>query len=72
MDREKRSLRKEKRAIKKAGSRSRRRDLKRDLERNPEESPHAEFDFGKKSSKGLNGLDDDATRRRNEDETGDA
>jgi hypothetical protein len=64
MDRDKRQLRKLKRDIKKAGSKSRRRQLKRDLIENPEEAPYSEPDFGRKTSTGLNGLDNDATRRR--------
>lgn len=67
MDKEKRQLRKLKRDIKKAGSKRRRQFLKRDLAENPEEAPHAEFDFGRTSSEGLNGLDRDATRRRRQD-----
>ena len=68
MDREKRELRKLKREIKKAGNKSRRRHLKRELIENPEEAPHSEFDFGRKSSKGLNALDNDATRRKKDNE----
>jgi hypothetical protein len=64
MDRDKRELRKLKREIKKAGNKARRQHLKRELAENPEEAPHSEFDFGRKSSKGLNALDNDATRRR--------
>jgi hypothetical protein len=64
MDQEKRALRKEKRAVKKAGVRSVRRALKRDLDRNPEEAAFTEVEFGAKSSKGLNGLDEDKTRQR--------
>ncbi len=69
MDREKRELRKLKRDLKKAGNKSRRQHLKRDLVENPEEAPYSEFDFGRKSSKGLNGLDNDATRRKKDNET---
>ena len=64
MDREKRQLRKLKRDIKKAGNKSRRRHLKRELAENPEEAPHSAFDFGRKSSETLNGLDQDATRKK--------
>jgi hypothetical protein len=64
MDQEKRRLRQLKRDVKKAGNRKRRQALKRDLERNPEDAAHAEFDFGRDSSEGLNGIDNDATRRR--------
>jgi hypothetical protein len=64
MDQEKRRHRELKRDIKKAGNRKRRRHLQRDLARNPEEAAHAEFDFGRASSEGLNGNDHDATRRQ--------
>jgi hypothetical protein len=63
MDKDKRSYRQLKRDVKKAGNRKRRRSLQRDLERNPEEAAHAEFEFGRASSAGLNGNDQDATRR---------
>jgi len=65
MDQEKRALRKEKRSIKKAGVRSVRRALQRDLERNPEEAGFSDVDYGRRTSKGLNGLDEDKTRQRN-------
>jgi hypothetical protein len=68
VDRDKRQLRKLKRDIKKAGNKSRRQHLKRELTENPEEAPHSEYDFGRKSSKGLNALDNDATRKRKDDE----
>ena len=64
MDRDKRQLRKLKRDIKRAGSKRRRQHLKRDLVENPEEAPYTEFDFGRTTSTGLNGLDQDAKRRR--------
>ena len=64
MDREKRQLRKLKRDIKRAGSKRRRRQLKRNLHEAPDDAVHAEFDFGRLSSETLNGLDQDATRRR--------
>lgn len=64
MDQEKRAIRKEKRAIKKAGGRSVRRALQRDLDRAPEEAAFSEVDYGAKTSKGLNGLDEDKTRTR--------
>lgn len=64
MDRDKRQLRKLKRDIKRAGGKRRRQHLKRDLVENPEEAPYSEFDFGRTTSTGLNGLDRDATRRR--------
>ena len=62
--REKRQYRKLKRDVKRAGNKRRRQYLKRDLAENPEEAPFSEFDFGSDSSAGLNGLDRDATRRR--------
>src|SRR5438874_10121474 len=61
---EKRKQRQLKREIKKAGNKRRRQHLKRDLERNPEEAASSEFDFGNLSSETLNGLDQDATRRK--------
>ena len=63
MDDKKRELRKLKRDIKQAGNKKRRGRLKRDLRENPEEAHHSEERFGPYSSKGLNGLDQDATRR---------
>lgn len=68
MDREKRQLRKLKREIKRSGSKHRRRDLKRQLRENPDEAAHAEENFGRNQSAGLNGIDKDATRRRDEEE----
>ena len=64
IDQDKRRYRKLKRDIKRAGSKRRRQHLKRDLVENPEEAPYSEFDFGRTTSTGLNGLDQDATRRR--------
>jgi hypothetical protein len=64
MEPDKRQLRKLKREIKKAGNKRRRAALKRDLAENPEEAAHSEFDFGRTSSAGMNGLDQDSTRRR--------
>jgi hypothetical protein len=64
----KRELRELKRAIKKAGNRKRRQTLKRDLRDNPEEAAHTEFEFGRDSSTGLNGIDKDTTRRQDEEE----
>jgi hypothetical protein len=63
MDREKRELRKLKRVIKRAGSKHRRRQLKRDLCDHPAEAHHSDESFGRSSSEGLNGLDNDTTRR---------
>jgi hypothetical protein len=64
MDREKKQFRKLKRDIKRAGNKRRRLHLKRELHDNPEQAPHSEFDFGRNTSQTLNGLDQDATRRR--------
>lgn len=65
MDRDKRDLRQQKREIKRAGSKRRRRYLKRELRDDPEDAAHTEFRFGRDSSAAFNGLDQDATRRRN-------
>jgi hypothetical protein len=64
MDPQKRQLRKLKRDVKRAGSKRRRQYLKRELRQNPEEAPHSEYDFGRNTSQTLNGLDQDATRKR--------
>jgi hypothetical protein len=64
---DKRLYRKLKRDVKRAGNKRRRQHLKRDLADNPEEAPYSTFDFGSDSSAGLNGLDNDATRRRKKD-----
>jgi hypothetical protein len=68
VDQDKRRHRELKRQIKKAGNRKRRQTLKRNLRDNPEEAADAEFEFGRDSSTGLNGVDKDATRRRDEEE----
>jgi hypothetical protein len=66
MDPQKRQLRKLKRDIKRAGGKRRRQQLKRDLADKPDEAHVAgEFDFGRVTSTTLNGLDQDAARRRN-------
>lgn len=67
MDPDKRQLRKIKKAVKRAGNKSRRQNLKRDLAQNPDEAAHSEEDFGRNSSAGLNGLDQDSTRKRDEE-----
>jgi hypothetical protein len=64
MDQDKRTFRKLKRDVKRAGNKRRRQYLKRDLLDNPGEAAHAEYDLGHDSSATLNGLDHDATRRR--------
>lgn len=61
---DKRRLRKLKRDLKRAGNKARRQQLKRTLTDTPELAADVEFDFGRRSSAGLNGLDRDATRRR--------
>jgi hypothetical protein len=69
MDQDKRKYRQLKRDLKRAGNRKRRRQLQRDLQENPEDAAHCDFDFGRDSTTGLNGIDRDATRRkRNEPE----
>jgi hypothetical protein len=62
MDQDKRTFRKIKRDVKRAGNKRRRQYLKRDLVENPEEAAHSEFEFGRDSSATLNGIDHDATR----------
>lgn len=64
MDQEKRQFRKLKRDLKRAGNKRRRQHLKRELIDRPEDAPYTEFEFGRTSSAGLNGIDRDATRRR--------
>jgi hypothetical protein len=66
MDQDKRQFRKLKRDVKRAGNKRRRQYLKRELVQKPEEAPHSEFDFGRNTSATLNGLDNDATRKRAE------
>jgi hypothetical protein len=65
---DKRQHRQLKRAIKKAGNRKRRQHLQRQLRDDPAEAADADFDFGRDSSAGLNGIDRDATRRRRPDQ----
>ena len=65
---DKRRLRKLKRDLKRAGNKSRRQFLKRSLNEDHEEAPYAEYDFGRQSSAGLNGLDQDSTRKKADDE----
>lgn len=64
MEPDKRQWRKLKRDIKRAGNKRRRRYLKRELAENAGNAPHSNFEFGRDSSAGLNGLDRDPTRRR--------
>jgi hypothetical protein len=65
---DKRQLRKLKRDIKRAGNKRRRQFLKRQLAEQPEEALDATDDFGRYSSAELNAQDQDATRRRHEEE----
>lgn len=64
MDPTKRELREQKRQLKRAGSRHRRRDLKASLRQNPEDAHEDKQNFGRYSTAELNGLDQDATRKR--------
>jgi len=66
MEPDKRELRKLKRIIKRAGSKHRRREFKRQISENPEEAAFMDENFGRNSSAAMNGLDRDATRRRDE------
>ena len=68
VDPHKRELRKLKRTLKRAGTKHRRRDLKRQLATDPEGAADAEENLGRYSSETLNGLDQDATRRRDDEE----
>ena len=65
---DKRSWRRLKRDIKRAGSKRRRQHFKRDLVEHPEEAPYSEYEFRRDSSATLNGMDKDATRRRSDEE----
>jgi hypothetical protein len=69
-DPKKRELRKLKATIKRAGSKHRRRELKRQLAEDPEGAADVEEDLGRNRSDTLNGLDQDATRKRNDDSDG--
>lgn len=69
MDQDKRRQRKLKRDVKKAGNRKLRNHLKRQLAESPEDAAHVDdFDYGANSSSTLNGMDKDATRRREDAE----
>ncbi len=61
---DKRFLRQLKREVKRQGTKRVRRRLKQDLRDNPGEAHTSEIHFGRFSSQTLNGLDQDATRRR--------
>ena len=64
MDQDKRRHRQLKRSVKRAGKKKVRQQLKRDLTVKPEEAAHSEIDYGRDRSADLNGIDRDATRRR--------
>jgi hypothetical protein len=64
MESDKRRIRKLKRTIKKSGQKALRRRLDRELRENPEGAHQSGADFGRDSSTGFNGLDEDRTRRR--------
>jgi hypothetical protein len=63
-DPDKRKLREIKRAVKKRGTKHRRRAAKQTLAENPAEAADVPDDFGRHTSAGFNGLDKDATRKR--------
>jgi hypothetical protein len=67
-DPDKRRMRELKRAVKKRGNKHRRQQLKRDLAENPEDAAQSEEDLGKHRSDRLNGLDDDSTRKKKEED----
>ena len=67
-DPDKRKLREAKRAIKKRGNKHRRQQLKRSLAENPEGAAEVEEDLGKHRSDTLNRLDNDATRKKPEED----
>ena len=64
MEQDKRSFRQLKRDLKRAGNRKRRRQFQRELLDKPDDAPYSEFQFGRRSTAGLNGNDEDATRRK--------
>jgi hypothetical protein len=66
-DPHKRELRELKRVVKRAGNKFRRREIKRQLEEDPNSVTNEEVDLGEKTSTGLNGLDKDSTRKRDEE-----
>ncbi len=67
-DPDKRRMRELKRAVKKRGNKHRRSQLKRDLTANPDEAAHSEEKLGRYRSDTLNGLDQDATRKKKEED----
>jgi hypothetical protein len=66
-DPDKRRMRELKRAVKRRGNKHRRRQLKRDLAENPDEAAHSEEKLGRYRSEEYNGLDQDATRKKEGD-----
>lgn len=66
MDQDKRRLRRLKRELKHAGNKKRRGRLKEELRANPEEAHLSEERLGRYRSADFNGLDEDATRRRDD------
>jgi len=66
-DPDKRMIRKLKYAIKKRGNKHRRATFKQTIADNPDEAAHAEEDLGRHRSAGMNGLDNDSTRKRDEE-----
>jgi hypothetical protein len=68
MDPDKRKYRKLKRNVKRAGNKHRRRDFDRALRDNPDEAHWKDENFGGNSSAAMNGNDQDATRKRDEEE----
>jgi len=64
MDQGKRYFRELKRKLKQKGSKRRRAHLKRNLAENPEGAIDTPFEFGRSASADYNGMDQDATRRR--------
>jgi len=64
MDRDKKERRALKRAVKRAGKKHLRASLKRELRECPEDAAFNEEDYGRHRSHGLNGMDHDATRRK--------
>jgi hypothetical protein len=63
MDPTKRELREQKRLLKREGSKHRRRAWKEALRDHPDDPDIQPEDFGKCSTRGLNGIDRDATRK---------
>jgi hypothetical protein len=70
-DREKRELREEKRLVKRAGNKRLRRLARDQLAEYPDEvrASETEPDYGRYSSRAYNGMDRDATRRREQSES---